>query len=300
MRPPSSKKSFTLVSCYIGSGVMVLFIVLMLAAFLIHSLPAWRGGVWDLLAGTEWYYRSEKFGMLSMIYGSAVVSLIAILFAAPLGIGAAVYTAEIAGHRWRMIVKGIIELLAGVPSVIYGILGILFLREWVRRGFDLNTGDTLLTAGLLVGVMILPTVVTLCDDALRAVPRIQRDAARGLGMTRSEMIFSVLVPQAGSGMMAAVLLALGRGVGETIAVMLVVGRQDNQLPASIVDFDKILEPGQTLTSKLGGSEVNIAFGDPGHWGAITALALVLLLGVMVITVLGRFLVHYAEKRGGVS
>jgi len=277
---------------------MVLFMTLMLLSFLADSLPAWSGGVWEVLAGKEWFYRSEKFGIASMIYGSLVVAIIAILFAAPLGIGAALFTAEIASHRWRMLIKGVIELLAGVPSVIYGILGILFLRDWIRRGFELNTGDTLVTAGILVGVMILPTVVTLCDDSLRAVPRLQRDAARALGMTRSETIFSVVIPQAGSGVMAAILLALGRGVGETIAVMLVVGRQDNQLPSSILNLEKWLEPGQTLTSKLGGSEVNIAYGDPQHWGAITALALVLLLGVVIITAIGRYLVRLTDAKGG--
>lgn len=294
------KKSLTKTACYLGTTIMIAFIALMLLAFLIQSIPAWKNGPLNLLAGQEWFYRSEKFGMLSMIYGSATVALIAILTAAPLGIGAAIYTAEIAPRQLRLTIKAIIELLAGIPSVIYGILGIIFLRDWIRNGLQLDTGDTLLTAGILVGIMILPTVATLCDDALRAIPSQQRAASRALGLTRWETIKQTLLPQASSSIMAAILLALGRGVGETIAVMLVVGRQDNQLPSNPLDLSTWLAPGQTLTSKLGGSEINIAYGNPTHWGAISALALVLLIGVTLLTIIGRKLIQRAQTKGGAA
>ena len=277
---------------------MAAFILLMLFTFAIESIPAWKNGAWNILAGKEWFYRSEKFGMLSMIYGSVIVAFIAILIAAPLGIGTAIYTAEIAPNRFRLIIKAIIELLAGVPSVIYGILGIIFLREWIQNGLQLNTGDTLLTAGILVGIMILPTVATLCDDSFRSIPSQQRAASRALGMTRWETILNTLLPQAFSGITAAVLLALGRGAGETIAVMLVVGRQDNQTPSSILDISTWFSSGQTVTSKLGGSEVHIAYGDPSHWPAISALALVLLTGVSLLTIIGRKIVVHTNHKGG--
>ena len=134
--------------------------------------------------------------------------------------------------------------------------------------------------------MVLPTVMTLSDDALRAVPGSQRTAARGLGLNRGETILFVCLPQAARGLVAAVMLALGRALGETIAVFLVVGRQDNQWPARWLSLEPLTRPGQTLSSKLGGSETNIAYGDPLHWGAIVGLGLLLLALVSIVTLVG--------------
>ena len=194
--------------------------------------------------------------------------------------------------------KVLIELLAGVPSVVYGILGMLILRDWIYRlleRWDALSGDTLLTGGVLLAVMILPTVVTLSDDALRSVASSQRQAARALGLNRTETILSVCLPQALPGLLAAVLLGLGRAVGETIAVFLVIGRQDNQLPESWLTLRPLAEAGQTLTTKLGGSETFIAYGDPLHWAAIVGLALVLLVLVLGVTVSGLLLERVGSR-----
>jgi phosphate transport system permease protein len=206
-------------------------------------------------------------------------------------LGAAVFTAEYLPRTARPLGQDLIELLAGIPSVVYGLLGILLLRNWIYdlfERFDLLSGDTLLTAGVLLAVMILPTIVTLSDDALRAVPAAQRRAARALGLTHSEAIVHAALPQARRGLAAALLLALGRAFGETIAVFLVVGRQDNNLPDRLFSLRPLLESGQTLTSKLGGSEVNIAYGDPLHWGAIIGLGLILLVLTGTLTVMGTY------------
>ncbi len=270
------------------------FVALATLGFLVgifawQSLPVWQHEGWNYLTGTKWFFRQAEFGALPMIYGSVVVSLVALALAAPLGMGAAVFTAEYLSRTPRLAVKGLIELLAGVPSVIYGLLGILLLREWIYEWFarfDPLSGDTLLTAGVLLAVMILPTIVTLSDDALRAVPADQRRAARTLGLTRAETILHVALPQARRGLGAALLLALGRALGETIAVFLVVGRQDNNLPERLLSLRPLLESGQTLTSKLGGSETNIGYGDPLHWAAIVGLGLILLVLTGALTVLG--------------
>ncbi|MDQ3625109.1 MAG: phosphate ABC transporter permease subunit PstC [Verrucomicrobiota bacterium] len=257
--------------------------------FLWQSVPVWRHEGWGYLSGAKWFFRQSEFGTLPMIYGSIAVSLVALVLAAPLGMGAAIFTAEYLPRPVRLAVKVLIELLAGVPSVVYGLLGILLLRDWIYEGFarfEPLSGDTLLTAGVLLAVMILPTVVTLSDDALRGVPATQRLAARALGLTRSEAILHVALPQARFGLGAALLLALGRAFGETIAVFLVVGRQDNNLPEHWWAPGKLLESGQTLTSKLGSSETNIAYGDPLHWAAIAGLGLILLLLTGGLTVLG--------------
>jgi phosphate transport system permease protein len=274
---------------WIFTLVALATVALLIGVFAWQSLPVWHHEGWGYVMGTRWFFRQKEFGALPMIYGTVVVALIALVLAAPLGFGAAIFTAEYLPHRPRLAVKVLIELLAGVPSVIYGLLGILLLRDWIYDAFakfEPLSGDTLLTAGVLLAVMILPTIVTLSDDALRGVPAAQRRAARGLGLTRAETVVAIALPQARRGLGAALLLALGRALGETIAVFLVVGRQDNNLPAHWLSLRAWLDAGQTITSKLGGSETNIAYGDPLHWAAMVGLALILLVMTAGVTLLG--------------
>jgi phosphate transport system permease protein len=295
--PAHPRWSWTRAASLGFTGLTVIFLLGMAGLFAWQSVPVWRHEGLGYLTGKNWFFRQHEFGALPMIYGTFAVSAVALLLAAPIGIGAAVFTSEILPARWRLPVKGAVELLAGVPSVVYGLLGILFLREWVYRGlekFELLSGDTLLTAGLLLGVMVLPTVMTLADDALRGVPAAQRQAARGLGLTRAEAVVSVVLAQSWRGIFAALLLALGRALGETIAVFLVVGRQDNQWPANLFSPRPLIEAGQTLTSKLGGSETNIAYGDPLHWAAMVGLGLFLLAIVAGVTWLGARLARGKE------
>lgn len=282
-----------------------LFTALALVAFLggllmlaLDSIPAWKDEGLGFVTGTRWFFRHDEFGAAPMIYGSLVVAFIAILLAAPIGIAAAVFGVEFLPPQWRLALKVTIELLAGIPSVVYGLLGVLLLRNWIYElltPFELLSGDTLLTAGVLLGVMILPTVMTLSDDALRGVSGNQRLAARGLGLNASETALFVSLPQAIPGLLAAVLLGIGRALGETIAVFLVVGRQDNQWPTSILSLKPWLESGQTLTSKLGGSETNIAYGQGLHWGAMTGLGLLLLGAVVAVTLMGLWLHQISMK-----
>jgi len=263
------------------------------------SLPIWGHEGVGFITDTKWFFRQEEFGAASMIYGSVVVAIIAILIAAPLGVASAVFGVEFLPQKWRLTLKIVIELLAGVPSVVYGLLGVLILRNWIYdifQDFDISSGDTLLTAGILLGIMILPTVMTLSDDALRSVPKNQRTAARGLGMNSSEAALFVALPQAMPGLLAAILLGIGRALGETIAVFLVVGRQDNQFPSNLFNLEPVLSSGQTLSSKLGGAETNIAYGDPIHWGAITGLGLILLSVVVLTTLLGTWLRTLSTKK----
>jgi phosphate transport system permease protein len=271
----------------------------MLALFAVQSLPVWRHAGFGFLSGTEWFFRAGRFGILPMLYGTAAVSGVALLAAAPLGIGTAVFTAELLPRRARLAVKTAIELLAGIPSVVYGLLGVLLLRDFVLRllaPWDPLSGDTLLTGGLLLGVMVLPTIASLADDALTGVPAGQRLAARALGLTRAEAVLRVSLPQALPGVVSAVLLGLGRALGETIAVFLVIGRQDNQWPERLLSLRPLAGAGQTLTTKLGGSETFLAWGDPLHWGAITGLALALYGLVAAVSLAGAWLSLPGERR----
>jgi len=200
----------------------------------------------------------------------------------------------------RLLVKAAVELLAGVPSVVYGLLGLLLLRNWIYRllePWEPLSGDTLLTAGVLLAVMILPTVITLSDDALGGVPAAQRQAARALGLNRAEVVLGVSLRQALPGVAAAVLLALGRAVGETIAIFLVVGRQDNQWPERLLSLRPLGEAGQTMTSKLAGSETFLAMGDPLHWAAMLGLAALVLVFSGLLTWVGVSLAGLGESPG---
>jgi phosphate transport system permease protein len=266
----------TVIVCMAVAGAMLYLFV--------GSIPVLRHEGWKFFSASSWFYRRGDFGAASMLFGSLIVAVIALILSVPLAMAAATFISEICARRVRIVLKVAVELLAGVPSVVYGLLGVLFLREWIMNLFDrfkidALSADTLLTAGVLLAVMVLPTITTLADDALHSVSQTAREAARGLGLTRAEAIVSVSVPQARPGLIGAVLLGFGRAIGETIAVFLVVGRADNR-PLSL---NAIFDAGQTITSKIGGSETNIAVGDPLHTSALLALGLVLLVIVLGAT-----------------
>ena len=293
------RRSYVELTSWLFTGAAVLSLLTGLILLLCQSIPVWGHEGFSFFSGKEWFFRTDTFGAASMIYGTIVVAIIALLVAAPLGIGSAIFAVEFLPQRLRLALKITVELLAGIPSVVYGLLGILLLRNWIYDllvDFDLLSGDTLLTAGILLGIMILPTIMTLADDALSGVPGAQRTAARGLGLNASEVTIFVSLPQALPGLLSALLLGLGRAMGETIAVFLVVGRQDNQLPETLLSLRPLLESGQTLSSKLGGSETNIAYGQPLHWSAMLGLGLTLLVLVTLVTLFGLWLRGRSERR----
>ncbi|MBI1194855.1 MAG: phosphate ABC transporter permease subunit PstC [Gammaproteobacteria bacterium] len=298
----SCKKNWVRLISAVAVIVLATLALLALIYVIGESAPVFKHAGINFFLGHEWYYRDSLFGALPMIYGSLAVSLVALTVAVPIAIPASIWTAELLPVRWRSLAKGVIELLAGIPSVIYGLIAVIYLREWVYDLFSpwfLTSGDSLLTAGLILAVMILPTITTLADDALCSVPEQQRMAARGLGLNSMETILYVSLPQAAPGIFSAVVLGFGRAVGETIAVFLVVGRMDGQLPNSTGLLHSLLGTGQTLTSKLGGAELFLAYGDKLHWSAMMGLALVLLMliGFSLITVtVTRFASAFVHHR----
>jgi len=231
-----------------------------------------------------WNPSRDLYGILPMLYGSLAVTVIALIIAVPLGLASAIYISEILPSRYRFYVKAVIELLAGIPSIVYGLLGIAFLSVWVADLFHLTFGRTILTAALLLSLMILPTIMTLCEDALRQVPQSYRDTSYGMGLTRFETILGTVIPIAKPGIIGAVLLAMGRALGETMAVMLVIGGID-KLPSPIYN---ILTPGQTITSKLGREIAESAIGSL-HFSALVTLGLILMVVVMAVTFAARHL-----------
>ena len=261
-----------------GSFFLSMSIVFFLFLFLFHeSLPVIKKEGLGFFIGLEWQV-GHSYGSWPMVYGTILVTGLAVCFALPFGVGTAVVSSEFLSGRFRLIIKSIMELLAGIPGVVYGLLGMVFIATWVRRVFHLQDGNTLFTAGLILGIMILPTVMTLSDDAMRSVPREYREQALALGLNKTETVFHVVFPNAIRGIMGGLLLGISRAMGETIAVMLVIGSVD-RLPHPIFN---VFSASQTITSKLG-REAAEAVGTGDHWSALMALGLVLFLMVLAVT-----------------
>lgn len=267
-------KGYVMASTYISIAMtLLIFFVLFW-----NSYPAFSKIGWDLFS-LNWNPAKDQFGVLSMLFGTFSVTIIALILAVPTGILTAIFTSEILPSRYRLYVKSAIELLAGIPSIIYGLIGIALVSPWLATLFDLSSGRTLVTAGILLAIMILPTIITLTDDALHNIPKKYREASRGLGLFQYEIIVKTLLQIAKKNIAGAVLLALGRALGETMAVMLLVGSID-KIPQP---FYNLLSPGQTITSKLGREIGESAFGSL-HFSALNAIGFLLLLVVIFLTI----------------
>lgn len=248
----------------------------------IESLPILTEHNWSFLLGQDWW-AGEVYGALPMIYGSLMVTGVALLLVLPLAIGGAVFTSEFLSAKKRLWVKAMMELFAGIPGIIYGLLGVALLSGWVKDSFGLIDGNTILTAGLLLGIMILPTILTLSEDALHSVPGQYRDTSLSLGLTKLQMINNAVIPEALPGIAGAIFLGLGRAMGETIAVMLVIGGLDKIAEP----WYDLFQPAQSIASKLG-REAAEAIGSGQQWSALMALGLILFLMVMFLTLMGNF------------
>ncbi len=221
--------------------------------------------------GRVWNPAGEpvSYGALPMIVGSALVTLAALLVAVPLGFAAAAFIAEVAPRWMKDVAKSVLELLAGVPSVIYGFFGLMIVAPALQNAFNLATGRTALTASVILAIMALPTIASLAEDALTAVPNAYREASMALGATRWQTIRNVTFPAAFSGLIGASILGMGRAVGETMAVLMVAGNAP-QIVASL------LKPVRTLTGAIALEMGETALGST-HYHALFALGVVLLV-----------------------
>ena len=227
-----------------------------------------RVGIGNFLS-TEWRPSEGKFGIGLMIAGSAAVTFGALLIGVPVGIACAIVLAEMAPARLRTFLKPTIEILAGIPSVVYGFIGIVVLLPWIRAHLG-GTGASALAGSVILGIMILPTVIGISIDALQAVPASYREGALALGATEWQTTWRVVLPAARSGIVAASILGMGRAVGETMAVIMVAGNSV-QMPTSPLDSVR------TLTANIA-LEMGYAAGD--HRAALFATAIVLFLVIM--------------------
>lgn len=209
----------------------------------------------EFLTGTEWtpLFANKKFGILPLLSGTLLTTLIAVLVALPLGLTIAVYLNEYANRRFTEVVKPALEILASVPTVVYGFFALLFVTPQLQKLFPDMAGFNALSAGLVMGIMILPYVSSLSEDALRAVPASLREAAYGMGSTKFQTAFRVMIPAASSGIMVSVILAISRAIGETMIVAIAAGQEPK------LSFNP-LESVETITTYI----VQVSMGDVPH------------------------------------
>ena len=223
-----------------------------------RSFPPETISAGEYFGGKEWFPTATpaaQFGVLPLLLGTLWVSLGAILLALPFGMAVAIYLAEIADHRVRKILKPLIELLAGIPSVVYGFFGLVVIVPFIRDVFNLAVGETALAGSIVLAIMALPTIITVAEDAMRTTPLAMKESSLALGASHWQTIFRVVIPYASSGIMAAIVLGIGRAIGETMAVLMVTGN------AAVIPH-KFTEPVRTIpatiAAELGESAVGSA------------------------------------------
>ena len=269
------KESLAKVLFTAAAGVSILAVALICIFLFASGVPAiGKIGVVEFLTGTVWRPASETFGILPMILGSIYATLGALVIGVPTGLFCAVYLSRFASPRVKRIVTPGVELLAGIPSVIYGFFGLVVLVPLIRQLFHVQ-GMSLLAASIILGVMILPTIITVARNALDAVPDSYYEGALALGADHERSVFRVLVPAAGSGIMAGIVLGIGRAIGETMAVVMIAGNQV-QIPGSI------LEGVRTLTTNI---VMEMGYAADLHREALIAPAVVLFVFILLINAL---------------
>ncbi|SHK89150.1 phosphate ABC transporter permease subunit PstC [Desulforamulus aeronauticus] len=267
------------------SAVAAIFVVALITYFIFaDGLPViQKYGLAHFITGIDWHPLEGHFGLLPMIVGSFLVTLGALLIGVPLSVGCAIFLAEIAPKQVTGLVKPAIELLAGIPSVVYGFYGLVILVPFIREVFG-GRGFSILSGSIVLAIMILPTIVNISEDAIRAVPKDYKEGSLALGATHWQTIKKVIVPSARSGILTAIVLGMGRAIGETMAVIMVVGNV-SVLPESILD------PVRTLTGNIA-IEMSYAAGE--HSQALFATGIVLFVIIMIL----NLLVTLVPKRVG--
>ena len=261
------KKIFFLTAAF--SILSVLLICIFLFA---NGIPAIKEiGFFDFLFGKKWKPGSELYGIFSMIIGTIYVTAGAIIFGVPAGLFTAIFLSEFCPKKLHKVLKHAIDLLAGIPSVVYGFFALMVIVPFVRDVFGGN-GSSVLSASILLGIMILPTIISVSESAILAVPSSYYEGARALGASHERSVFFTVVPAAKSGIFAGVILGIGRAAGETMAVIMVAGNQA-RIP------DSILKGVRTLTANI---VIEMGYATDLHRQALIATGVVLFVFIMII------------------
>jgi len=269
------------------------FVALIFLFLLREGLPALAEVDLSNLFGTRWYPTFDLFGTLPLILGSIVVTVTSILIALPLGVATAVFLREVAPNWAREILKPLIEVLAGIPSVVLGFFGMILVAPALREITGAPTGLMAFTGALILAYMALPTIISVAEDALDAVPKSYRDAGLAMGATQWQTIWRVVVPAAKSGILMAVMLGMGRAIGETMAVMMVTGNAA-RMPLGL---DALFRPIRTMTATIAAEMGEVAHGS-AHYHTLFAIGIILFLITFAINLAAASTVFRKRRRGG--
>ncbi|MFA5430758.1 MAG: phosphate ABC transporter permease subunit PstC [Candidatus Omnitrophota bacterium] len=284
-------KEFLIEKLILFCGLASIFFVVLIFLFLLKEGLAVFKTVTppQFLFGKSWYPISEPphLGILPLILGSLMVTLGAALISIPIGVACAVYIAEVAPLKIKEILKSGIELLAAIPSVVLGFIGMVTLVPWIKSIFHLPTGLTALSGAVMLAFMAMPTIVSIAEDALYSVPKTYKEGALALGATHWQAIHRVILPAASSGIMAAVMLGIGRVIGETMAVMMITGN------AAVIPHS-ILQPVRTLTATIA-AEMGEAVVGSEHYFALFAVGIVLFVISFIVNVGADLFLHKKEQ-----
>lgn len=288
-----SRAAETLVRNLIAvSGWTAIIVLAAIATFLF--LESGRAlsdvGLWNMVAGDSWYPTSNnaQYGFLPSEAGSLWVAVVALSLCVPLGVASAVFVSEFASRRVKDVYKSIIEFMAGIPSVVLGLIGLSLLAPAIRVRLGVDTGLTAFAAGIMVGIMCLPTIISISEDALHAVPRELRMGSLALGNTRWQTTYRVVVPAASSGIFAAVMLGMGRAIGETMVVLMLAGNS-GIIPASP------LLPARTLPGTIAGELGEVVRGGE-HYSVLFAMGLVLFVVTFAINLAADIVLERQRRR----
>ena len=273
----------------------LIFLIGIVVVLFKEALPIFKHvSVSKFLFGKAWYptYSTPEFGILPLILASILVTFGAIVVCVPLGVGSALYLHELAGHKQRAILKPLIEILASIPSVVYGFFGMVILTPLLQNLFHLPTGLTALNASLVLGIMATPTVCSLADDALNYVPKSFREASFAVGANRWQTLTRVVIPAAGSGISTAIILGMSRAIGETMTVLMVAGG------AAVIPHS-FLEPVRPMTAAIA-AEMGEAPMGGSHYHALFAIALILFLTTFVFNIIAEMISRRFRIKLGLS
>ncbi len=269
----------------------ILFVGLILIFLAREGFPALNDMPLVDLFGSRWYPIDKYFGVLPLITGSILVTVGAILIAIPFGVGTAVFLSEFAPLWLKNLLKPIIEILAGLPSVVLGFLGIQIVAPFFRRFLDLPTGLTAFTGAVLLALISIPTIVSIAEDALNTVPPSYRQGALALGATGWQTVWGVTVPAARSGLLTAVMLGIGRSIGETMAVMMVTGNA----PILPTGLNALFLPARTMTATIASEMGEVATGSP-HYHVLFFIGIILFVISLIVNVAASSFTLRSRKR----
>jgi phosphate transport system permease protein len=280
---------------FLFASISVLILGLIVAFLFREGIPIFGYvSVRDFLFGSEWYptFSPPSFGIWPLIVGSFIVTFLATVIAVPLGVLSAVYISEIAPPLIKEILKPVIELLAGLPSVVLGFFGMVVLAPWLQDTFDLPTGLNIVNASVMLALMAVPTISSISEDALYAVPREFKEASYALGATRSETILKVIVPSALSGISTAVILGMARAIGETMVVLMVAGGAA-AVPESL--FDSVRPMPASIAAEMGEAPFRSE-----HYHALFATGMVLFVLTLAFNLIADYVSHKFKEVGSAT